>query len=61
MLGENLDTDRIEASYSEGVLRLHIPVAEKAKPRKITIGRGSAHDAHHTLNARAAEREVIDA
>jgi HSP20 family protein len=58
VLGENLDTDRIEASYNEGVLRLHIPVAEKAKPRKITIGRG---DGHHVLNRQAAKPEVIDA
>ena len=36
-LGETLDTDRIEASYSGGVLRLTIPVAEKAKPRRILI------------------------
>jgi HSP20 family protein len=58
VLGENLDTDRIEASYNEGVLRLHIPVAEKAKPRKIAIGRG---DAHHALNRQGAQRKVIDA
>ena len=57
VLGENLDTDRIEASYQEGVLRLHIPVAEKAKPRKITIGRS---ESHHTLASKAT-REVIDA
>ncbi|MDT5312809.1 MAG: hypothetical protein QOE74_1829 [Mycobacterium sp.] len=37
-LGENLDTERIEASYQGGVLRLVIPVAEKAKPRRIEIG-----------------------
>jgi HSP20 family protein len=36
-LGENLDADRIEASYESGVLRLTIPVAEKAKPRRIQI------------------------
>jgi HSP20 family protein len=36
-LGENLDTDKIEASYHDGVLRLTIPVAEKAKPRRIEI------------------------
>jgi HSP20 family protein len=36
-LGENLDTDRIEASYHSGVLRLTIPVAESAKPRRIAI------------------------
>ncbi len=58
VLGENLDTDRIEASYQEGVLRLHIPVAEKAKPRKITIDRG---DGHTALHGKAAERDMIDA
>ena len=36
-LGETLDTDRIEASYSDGVLRLTIPIAEKAKPRRIEV------------------------
>ncbi|MFI6147009.1 Hsp20/alpha crystallin family protein [Streptomyces sp. NPDC051109] len=36
-LGERLDTERIEASYEGGVLRLSIPVAEEAKPRKIEI------------------------
>src|SRR6201995_6028907 len=45
VLGENLDTDKIEASYGEGVLSLRIPVAEKAKPRKISVGRGGAHKA----------------
>jgi HSP20 family protein len=37
VLGDNLDLDRIQAGYRDGVLRLLIPVAEKAKPRKITI------------------------
>jgi HSP20 family protein len=36
-LGDNLDADRIQASYHNGVLRLSIPVAEKAKPRRIQI------------------------
>jgi len=36
-LGETLDTEKIEASYSGGVLRLTIPVAERAKPRRIQI------------------------
>ena len=36
-LGETLDAERIEASYGGGVLRLTIPVAEKAKPRRIKI------------------------
>jgi HSP20 family protein len=41
-LGETLDTERIDAAYDAGVLRLRIPVAEQAKPRKITISGGSA-------------------
>jgi HSP20 family protein len=37
VLGDNLDTEHIEASYDSGVLTLKIPVAEQAKPRKIPI------------------------
>jgi HSP20 family protein len=37
VLGENLDTERISASYNAGVLALEIPVVEQAKPRKISI------------------------
>jgi len=40
-LGDTLDTDRIAATYDGGVLTLRIPIAEKAKPRKITISAGS--------------------
>jgi len=36
-LGDNLDTEKIDAHYEDGVLRLTIPVAEKAKPRKVAI------------------------
>ena len=37
VLGDNLDLEHIEAAYRDGVLRLHVPVAEKAKPRKIEV------------------------
>jgi HSP20 family protein len=37
ILGDNLDLEQIGATYSDGVLRLTIPVAERAKPRKISI------------------------
>lgn len=40
-LGQGLDTDRIEATYDDGVLTVVIPVAEQAKPRQIKIGGGS--------------------
>lgn len=36
-LGDNLDTENIEASYDQGVLTLSIPVAPHAKPRRIPI------------------------
>ncbi|HEY3896044.1 MAG TPA: Hsp20/alpha crystallin family protein [Pseudonocardiaceae bacterium] len=36
-LGDTLDTDGVEASYDAGVLTLRIPVAQKAKPRKVEI------------------------
>ena len=36
-LGDTLDTEHIDASYDAGVLTLRIPVAERAKPRRITI------------------------
>ena len=36
VLGDNLDTERIQAAYEAGVLALTISVAEQAKPRRIT-------------------------
>jgi HSP20 family protein len=47
-LGETLDTEKIEASYSGGVLRLTIPVAEKAKPRRIQV---TSHEDKQAINA----------
>ena len=40
-LGRGLDLDKIEASYTDGVLALTIPVAEEAKPRKVKVTQGS--------------------
>lgn len=37
ILGDTLDTERIQAAYDGGVLKLRIPVAERAKPRKIQV------------------------
>ncbi len=36
-LGDGLDTDRIEASYENGVLTLTVPVSERSKPRRIEV------------------------
>src|SRR5438128_460403 len=40
-LGDTLDADKIEADYHAGVLSLKIPIAERAKPRKVEI---TSHD-----------------
>jgi HSP20 family protein len=37
LLGEGLDTEGLKANYEQGVLTVTIPVAEKAKPRKINV------------------------
>ena len=44
VLGDNLDLDRIQAGYRDGVLKLVIPVADRAKPRKITISHNGGGD-----------------
>ncbi|KUL24235.1 Hsp20/alpha crystallin family protein [Streptomyces regalis] len=42
VLADTLDTEHIKADYDAGVLTLRIPIAERAKPRKISIGGGSS-------------------
>ncbi len=50
-LGDSLDTAKIAATYRDGVLTLTIPVAEQAKPRKVTIRHGNSEGASITANA----------
>jgi HSP20 family protein len=44
-LGEGLDRQSIAASYDQGVLTIKIPVAERARPRKIEISGGGSPQA----------------
>ena len=39
-LGEGLDPERVQANYDNGVLRVTVPVAEHAKPRRVEISSG---------------------
>jgi len=68
VLGDNLDLDKIQAGYRDGVLKLVIPVAERAKPRKITISHNGGDQAITTGNghnrenaADAGDRNTVDA
>lgn len=36
-LGQELDSDKAAAEFKNGVLRLHIPKAEHARPRRIEV------------------------
>jgi HSP20 family protein len=51
VLGDNLDLDRLEARYDDGVLRLTVPVAERAKPRKIEVTTGGRQEETTAIGA----------
>lgn len=36
-VSEKIDTTKISAEYTDGVLKLHLPKVEEAKPRKIAV------------------------
>ena len=62
VLGDNLDTGRIEASYDAGVLTLRVPVAEQAKPRRISVSTASSDGSQGPQEvSRSTERQAIDA
>lgn len=60
ILGDALDTDKVVARYDGGVLSLRVPIAERAKPRKIEIRGGSSEpqsieQRHAPIEARHAQ------
>jgi HSP20 family protein len=40
-LGDNLDSDKIEAAFAEGVLTVRLPLLATAQPRKVEISTDS--------------------
>ena len=58
VLGDNLDLDRIEAAYDGGVLRLIVPVAEQAKPRKIEVSGSATPHRDRGLTTRLSRRRT---
>lgn len=51
LLGKGLDADEVTADYTNGVLTVTIPVAEQAKPRKVTVTAGGGSPAIETTAA----------
>jgi len=50
-LGEGLDLEHLEADLHDGVLTIRVPVAERAKPRKVSIAQSG--NGKHTIGASA--------
>jgi len=53
LLGEGLDTERLKANYEHGVLTVTIPVAERAKPRKIDVELSGTGSEQKTIEAKS--------
>jgi len=49
-LGDTLDSDRIDARYHEGVLTLRLPIAERAKARRVPINTADSAPAIETAS-----------
>lgn len=59
-LGQGIDTERISASYDNGVLCVTIPVSERAKPRKVEVMTGGAQEPPQTIQADASAPQQLE-
>jgi len=57
VLSEDIDTASIHAGYNDGVLTVVLPVAETAKPKKVTIATG-AKPGDRGVEAQATEQQA---
>ncbi|MBI3217517.1 MAG: Hsp20/alpha crystallin family protein [Mycobacterium sp.] len=51
-LGDGVDTERISATYENGVLTITIPLADRAKPRRIEVA--------HSDSTKSIEPTTVD-
>jgi HSP20 family protein len=58
-LAESLDSERIAADYTDGVLRLRVPVKEQAKPRRVDISVGGSQTTPIEASSHDTSREPI--
>jgi HSP20 family protein len=56
-LGDTLDTSNIAADYTDGVLTLKLPVAERAKPRRVPINHSRSEQAIDASATGTADEE----
>jgi HSP20 family protein len=54
-LGDDIDADRISATYANGVLTVSLPVAERAKPRRVEI---TVEDSSSSIEATQQQSEI---
>lgn len=54
-LGNRVALDRIRADFSDGVLTLTIPVAEEARPRKISVSHASGQSAPEVVESSSSD------
>ena len=60
-LAETLDTERIAAEYTDGVLTLRVPVREQAKPRRVDISVGRGKQSAISAEARSGHADSAHA
>lgn len=54
MLGDVLDVEHVDAEFAGGVLALHIPLHEHAKPRKVQVRSVDSNDERTSLSVESA-------
>lgn len=54
-LGDDIDADRISATYANGVLTVTLPVAERARPRRVEI---TVDDRNSTIETGKPQSEI---
>jgi HSP20 family protein len=55
LLADSLDADHIEATYSDGVLALRLPIVERARARKVEVSAGSPRQAAVTASSTSVD------
>ena len=54
-LSDTLDTERLEAQYTDGVLAVRIPIKEQAKPRRVSVAGGRSE--RTSIDAKTSDRD----